>query len=584
MKECKVTIDNKTVAVAGGISILEAAKSVNINIPTLCHHPAQDIKANCRICLVQTGDEKLVTACSTPVWDGMDIKTNSKLVRDTQKGVLELILANHDQDCLRCVRNGKCELQDLCEMFNISRSDIGDVTLGDVTVDSQPMDVSNPSIVRDYSKCVKCNRCVETCLKVQDAAVLAASHRSTDYTIQPAFGKHLDETLCTYCGQCINVCPVGAIYERDYIDQVWQALDDPNLHVIVQIAPAVRVALGEEFGMAPGTNVTGKLVAALRRIGFDRVFDTNFTADLTIIEEGHELLGRLNKGGTLPMVTSCSPGWINYMEGFFPDLIDNMSTCKSPQQMFGSLSKTYYADKENIHPSKIYTVSIMPCTAKKYEAQRPEMNSYGAIDVNAVLTTRELARMIKMSGVDFPSISEEQYDDPFGITTGAAAIFGATGGVMEAALRTVYEVVTGQELEALDFHEVRGLDGIKEADIDLGGTSVKVAVANGLANARKLMDQIRRGESDYTFVEVMACPGGCIGGGGQPISRDPDIRLKRIKGIYGIDRHKVLRKSHENPAIKKLYDEFLGEPNGHKSHELLHTHYTPRTRSRVKTK
>ncbi len=575
MDVCKITIDKKEVTVPVGTTILKAAKEANINIPTLCYHPAQEVKANCRICLVDDG-RKLTTACSTPAQEGMEIRTNTRKVRETQKGVLELILANHDQDCLRCVRNGNCELQDLCEMFGTSRTDIRNVAIDEVIIDSQEMDLSNPSIVRDYSKCVKCNRCVETCRNVQDASVLAASHRSVDYAIQPAYGNKLDATKCTYCGQCINVCPVGAIYEKSAIDNVWDALDDPDSHVIVQVAPAVRVSLGEEFGLNAGTPVTGKMVAALRRIGFDRVFDTDFTADLTIIEEGYELLGRVNNGGTLPMITSCSPGWVNYMEGFYGDLIPNVSTCKSPQQMFGSLSKTYYADKMDIHPSKIYTVSVMPCTAKKYEAQRDEMNSYGHIDVNAVLTTRELARLIKMAGIDFQHIAEEQFDDPFGITTGAGVIFGATGGVMEAALRTVYEVVTGQELEALDFHEVRGLEGIKDAEVRLGETTVKVAVAHGLVNAKKLMEQIRGGDSPYHFIEVMACPGGCIGGGGQPISLDPDVRAKRIKGIYGIDRNKVLRKSHENPAVKSLYEDFLGEPNGHKSHELLHTHYQAR--------
>ncbi len=582
MKKCRVVIDNKEVLVDEGTTILEAAKLANIKIPTLCHHPAQSIKANCRICLVETGRDKLVTACSTPVWDEMKVKTNSKLVRETQKGVLELILANHDQDCLRCVRNGNCELQNLCEMFNISRTSIEDVTLGDVAVDSKPMDCSNPSIVRDYSKCIKCNRCVETCQSVQDAAILAPTHRSIDYVIQPAFGKTLDQTLCTYCGQCITVCPVGAIYERDYIDQVWDAIDDENTHVVVQVAPAVRVAIGEAFGFEPGYNGAGKIAASLRRMGFDRVFDTNFTADLTIIEEGHELLDRMQNGGKLPMITSCSPGWINYMEGFFPDLIDNISTCKSPQQMFGTLSKTYYSEKSGIHPSKIFTVSVMPCTAKKYEAQRSEMNTYGAVDVDAVLTTRELARMIKMSGVDFNAIMEEQFDDPFGIATGAAVIFGATGGVMEAALRTVYEVVTGEELEALDFYEVRGLDGIKETEIIMNGSSVKVAVASGLSNAKKLMKAVREGRSDYAFIEIMACPGGCLAGGGQPISSDPEVKEKRMRGIYGIDRHKVLRKSHENPAVEKLYSEFLGSPNSHKAHALLHTQYRAKPMTRVK--
>ena len=576
MGDIKLSIDKQVVIVPEGTTILEAAKKVHIKISTLCNHPDQTVKANCRICLVQIGEDQLVTACSTAVSEGMIVDTKSKLVRETQLGVLELILANHDQNCLKCIRNGNCELQDLCEKFSISRENIEIISPKDISIDSMPMDLSNSAIVRDYSKCIKCNRCVEVCREVQDASILAGSFRSTDYTVQPAYGKTLSQTLCTYCGQCLLVCPVGAIYEKSEIEQVWDAIDNPDMHVIVQVAPAVRVSIGEEFGYEPGTPVTGKVAAALRRIGFDQIFDTNFTADLTIIEEGYELIDRITNNKILPMITSCSPGWINYMEGFFPEVINHVSTCKSPQQMFGALSKTYYADKIGIHPSKIFTVSIMPCTAKKFEAKREEMATDGVPDVDAVLTTRELAKFIKTVGIDFNNIQDEKFDDPFGITTGAAIIFGATGGVAEAALRTVYEVITKEELKELDFYDVRGLEGIKEATVKIGDLEAKVAVANGLKNARKLIEEVKKGTSPYHFIEIMSCPGGCIGGGGQPINTDKCIKDQRICGIYYLDKNMPIRKSHENPYIKKIYDEFLGEPNSHIAHKLLHTHYTPR--------
>lgn len=570
MKTCSITIDNKEIMVPVGITILEAAKKASVNIPTLCNHPDQKVKANCRICLVQTDKDKLVTACSTPIWDGMSVNTVSKLVRDTQRGVLELILANHPQDCLKCIRNGKCDLQELCEMFHISKSNLED------EIDSLDVDDSNSSIVRDHRKCIKCNRCIEACQDVQGVGVLSHAHRSTKYCITPAFEKQLINTLCVFCGQCTSVCPVGALYEKDDTEKVWDALYNENLHVIAQIAPAVRVSIGEEFGLKPGTKVTGKVVASLRRLGFDKVFDTDFTADLTILEEGHELLSRVKDNDMLPMITSCSPGWINYIEGFYPTLLHHLSSCKSPQQMFGALSKTYYAEKMDIDPSKIFTVSIMPCTAKKYEAERKEMSSYGYRDVDAVLTTRELGRMIKSASIDFVNIEEEEFDAPFGITTGAGVIFGATGGVMEAALRTVYEVVTEKELKNLDFKDVRGMEGIKEATVDLDGTPVKVAVAHGLSNAKTLLDEIKKGTSEYTFIEIMCCPGGCIGGGGQPIGSTISVKNERIDGIYDIDKEMNLRKSHENPAVKQLYEEFLGKPLGKTSHKLLHTTYSPR--------
>lgn len=571
MKNIKIKIDNIDIIVPEGTTILEAAKKVNIDIPHLCYHPDQAIKANCRLCVVEVaGSRKLTPSCSSYVFDGMEVQTNTKKVRDMQKGILELILANHNQDCLKCQRNGNCELQALCQRFNISKTNLED------TVEALPLDDTNPSIIRDSSKCVKCNRCVEACQKVQEVHVLTHSHRSVNYNITPAYEMPLEKTFCVFCGQCSAVCPTGAIVEKDDTTKVWDAIYDPNKHVIVQTAPATRVALGDDFDLPKGSIVTGKMVAALRRLGFDKVFDTNFTADLTILEEGNELIQRVTKGGTLPMITSCSPGWINFIEGRYEHLLDHLSSCKSPQQMFGALSKSYYAEKTGIDPKDIYTVSIMPCTAKKYEATRPEMVTNGVPEVDAVLTTRELARMIQSAGIDFANLPEDQYDNPFGIGTGAGAIFGATGGVMEAALRTAYEVITGKGLPSLDFTDVRGLEGIKEATVDIDGLELKVAVANGLGNAKVLLKQIEKGESPYAFIEIMACPGGCIGGGGQPIKSTMDVKAKRIEAIYDIDQDLPLRKSHKNPDIIKLYEEYLGEPLGHKSHELLHTHYHTR--------
>lgn len=572
METIKVTIDGREVEVPSGATILEAAQKAGIEIPTLCYHPDLGTKAMCRICVVEVeGARSLQTACSQPVSNGMVIKTTTPLVRETRKTNMELLLSNHPQDCLNCIRNQKCELQSLSEKLGIRGQ-----RFEQTEKFSHPKDMSSPSIVRDPSKCILCRRCVAVCHQVQGVGAISPVNRGIETVVAPAGGNDLADVSCVYCGQCIQVCPVGAIYEVDDTAKVWTALANPDLHVVVQTAPAVRVAIGEELGMPAGSLVTGKMVAALRRLGFAQVFDTDFAADLTIMEEGHELLDRLNNQGTLPMITSCSPGWIKYIEHNYPDYLDHLSTCKSPQQMFGAMAKTYYAQKSGIPAEKIFMVSVMPCTAKKFECERPEMQENGIQDVDVVLTTRELGRMLRESGIDFKSLPDEDFDHPLGMSTGAAVIFGATGGVMEAALRTVYEVVTGKELPKIDLEEVRGLEGVKEAVVDLDGTPVKVAVAHGLSNAKKLMDKIKNGTADYQFIEVMCCPGGCIGGGGQPIPTNTETRKARLQAIYDEDKGMKIRKSHENPAVQQLYQEFLGKPLGEKSHHLLHTHYTKR--------
>lgn len=571
-----VTIDTMKVAVEPGTTILEAAKKVGIKIPTLCaseelHHTP----GACRVCLVEVqGQRTHVASCVFPVTEGMVVKTTTEAVRNARKMVVELLLANHPTECNYCIRNGSCELQKVAEQTGVREVRFAVPAFPK----ADAIDESSPSVVRDSRKCINCHRCVTVCEKIQTASVLTPSFRGSHTTVAPAFNLPLLETNCTACGQCINVCPVGALYEKDDTAPVWKALQDPTKHVVVQEAPAVRVQLGEEFGMPVGSLVTGKMIAALRKLGFDKVFDTNFTADLTIIEEGNELLKRVKEGGTLPMITSCSPGWIKFCENFYPDLLPHLSTCKSPQMMFGALVKTYYAKIAGIDPKNIVSVSIMPCTAKKFEAQRPEMNSSGYRDVDYVLTTRELGRMIKEAGIDFVNLVDEGYDAPMGQYTGAATIFGATGGVMEAALRTVYAVVTGKNLEDLNVTPVRGLDGVKDATLSVGKLGpVSVAVAHGLANARKLMDQIREGKSPYAFIEVMCCPGGCIGGGGAPHPTTNEVRKKRASGLYADDGSvQKYRQSHENPSIKKIYEVFLKEPLGHKSHELLHTNYVKR--------
>jgi len=566
-----LTIDGHEVTVPEGTTVLEAAKMAGISIPTLCHHPDLPPRGVCRLCVVEIeGSYLLQTACTYPVRDGMKVKTNSPLVRETRRTVVELMLARGNHNCPTCPRNQKCELQRVAESLGIRENPF------EVFRRPRPKDTSSAAIVRDPEKCILCRRCVEMCQDVQGVGILFPAGRGFATEITTPLDRALSDVACVNCGQCILACPVGAIYEKDDTGRVWDAIADPSKVVIVQTAPAVRVSIGEELGMPVGSISTGKLVSALREMGFDKVFDTNFTADLTIIEEGHELLHRIRSGGTLPMLTSCSPGWIKFIEHYYPELLDHVSTCKSPQQMFGALAKTYYAQKVGIDPKDIFCVSIMPCTAKKFEATRDEMYGESGPDVDAVLTTRELGRMIREMGIDFSSLPESEYDDPFGISTGAAAIFGATGGVLEAALRTVYEVATGKTLPSVDFHPVRGLEGIKEAEVDLNGMKLKVAVAHGLSNARTLMERIKQGTADYHFIEIMCCPGGCIGGGGQPIPTTMETRAERIRAIYEVDRSLPLRKSHENPAIKRLYMEFLKEPLGEKSHELLHTHYRRR--------
>ncbi len=587
MVTVKLTIDNRELEAPVGATILEAARIAGIKIPTLCASPEiKHTPGACRVCMTEVeGQRSLIAACVFPVFEGMVVHTNTEKVRKARKMVVELLLANHPQECSHCVRNGNCELQKVAEFVGLKEIRF---PFTEFPQKENFIDRSSPSIVRDSRKCIECHRCVTVCEQIQTVSVLTPAFRGSNIKVTPAFDLPLVESNCVACGQCIMACPVGALYEKDDVDKVWAALQDPAKHVIVQEAPAIRAALGEEFGMPPGSLVTGKMIAALRRLGFDKVFDTNFTADLTIIEEGNELLKRVKEGGTLPMITSCSPGWIKFCEHFYPDLLPHLSTCKSPQQMFGALAKTFFAKKKKLDPSKIVSVSVMPCTAKKYEADRPEMRSSGYKDIDFVLTTRELAIMIKQAGIDFRNLESGHYDSIMGESTGAAVIFGATGGVMEAALRTAYEVVTGREVpfKNLNITPVRGMEGVKEASIKiegclepwkfLEGAEVKVAIAHGLTNANKIMRDVRAGKSPYHFVEIMACPGGCIGGGGQPIPTSMDIRQKRMKAIYSEDEHMILRKSHDNPDVIAIYKEFLNEPNSHKSHDLLHTHYVKR--------
>ncbi len=574
MELVKVTIDGIQVEVPKNYTVIEAAALAGIRIPQLCYHPELSKEGACRVCLVEVEKARgPVASCVYPVNDGMVVHTNTPLIRQTRKTIVELMLANHPQDCLSCQKNQNCELQSIAADLGIREVPFqGDKRHAE-------KDESNPSLVRDPNKCILCGRCIRACHERQGLDVYGYINRGFKTIVGPAFGLGLGDVPCTLCGQCAAVCPTGAIMEKDDTEKVFAALADPEKYTIVQTAPSVRVALGEALGLPAGQVVTGKMVAALRRLGFDKVFDTDFSADLTIMEEGHEFLHRVLNGGVLPMITSCSPGWINYIELKYPDLLDHLSTAKSPQGMFGALAKTYWPETQGIPVEKIYSVSIMPCTAKKSECVRPQLQSNPGIpDVDTVLTTRELARMIKNAGIDFARLPEEEFDSPLGESTGAAVIFGATGGVMEAALRTVYAVLNdGKDIPGVVFMPVRGMDGIKEASVDVpinGKTvTVKLAVAHTLKNAKTLMDKIRAGEADYHFIEVMACPGGCIGGGGQPQPVNAEIRKLRTEALYSVDEAKTIRQSHKNPDIIALYDKWLGKPLGEKSHHLLHTHY-----------
>ena len=577
MDMVNIKINGQSVSVPANYTVLEAARSVNIDIPTLCYLKDVSQTGSCRMCVVEVSTARtLQAACVYPVSEGLEVQTNSPKVRTARKNTLELILSAHERKCLTCVRNRNCELQALADELGVT--DIPYVG----KLNTYKIDDLSASIVRDNNKCVLCRRCVSVCKNIQTVAVIDTVERGFNTKISCAFEKPLSEVACVNCGQCIAACPVGALYEKDATKPVWDAIADPDKYVIVQTAPAVRAALGEEFGFEIGTAVTGKMAAALRRIGFDKVFDTNTAADLTIMEEGTELLERIQNGGKLPMITSCSPGWIKFCEHNYPEFIPNLSSCKSPHEMMGAVLKSYYAQKNNIDPKNLYVVSVMPCVAKKFEAQREELGDKYP-DVDAVLTTRELAKMIKQSGLNFKGLPDEEFDQPFGTDTGAGVIFGATGGVMEAALRTVAEILNKKAPEKLEFEAVRGTEGIKEATLNLGGSDVKVAIAHGLGNARKLLDDIKAGKANYHFIEIMACPGGCVTGGGQPIvpakvQMGINLKAQRAKALYNEDLKSTVRQSHLNPDVKKLYDEYFEKPGSHKAHELLHTHYIERSK------
>lgn len=578
-KMINLKIDGIDVTVPEGTTILEAARQAGINIPTLCFLKDINEIGACRMCVVEIkGARALQAACVYPVSEGLEVVTNSANVRKARKVTLELILSNHDRRCLECTRSQNCELQTLAHDLGVNEIRFPALT----EKERLPIDDMSASIVRDPNKCVLCRRCVSVCKNVQTVGVIDTMERGFRTVVASPFGKSLAETPCVNCGQCISVCPVGALYEKPEIKQVWNAIADPEKYVIFQTAPAVRMSIGEAFGMPIGSRPTGKMVSAIRRLGADKVFDTDTAADLTIMEEGTELLNRIKNGGKLPLITSCSPGWIKFCEHNFPDFLDNLSSCKSPHEMFGAVLKTYYAKKMDIDPAKIFVVSVMPCTAKKFEANREEMkNSSGYVDVDAVITTRELSRMIKEAGIDFNSLPDTDFDDPMGNASGAGVIFGATGGVMEAALRTVADILTGKDNVDIEYTAVRGIEGIKEAEVEVAGKKIRLAVASGLGNARKLLNSIRAGEKTYDFIEIMACPGGCVNGGGQIIQPASvrnwtDLRVERAKATYDEDASLPIRKSHKNPVITALYDEYYGEPGSHKAHEDLHTHYKAR--------
>ena len=578
MENINLKINGLEVSAPAGSTILEAAHLAGIRIPTLCYLKEINEIGACRMCVVEVkGAKNLVAACVYPINEGMEVWTNTPRLIKSRRRTLQLLLSNHDKKCLSCVRSGNCELQQLCREYGV---DDEDYFQGESN--HYELDTSAAHMIRDNNKCILCRRCVAVCEKTQGIGVIGPNNRGFATFIGSAFDMGLGQTSCVSCGQCIAVCPTGALYEKDYTDQILEAIADPDKYVVVQTAPSVRAGLGEEFGYPMGTDVEGKMAAALRRIGFDKVFDTDWAADLTIMEEATELLQRIQNGGVLPLITSCSPGWIKYCEHYFPDMTENLSSCKSPQQMFGAMLKTYFAEKEGIDPAKIVSVSVMPCTAKKFEIGREDQSAAGVPDVDIAITTRELARLIRRCGISFTDLPDEKFDDPMGESTGAAVIFGATGGVMEAALRTAVETLTGEELAKLDFTDVRGTEGVKEASYNVAGMDIRVAVASGLANARTLLNKVKSGEVQYHFIEIMGCPGGCVNGGGQPqvsgeVRNFTDVRAIRAGVLYSNDEAKAIRKSHENPAIKKLYEEYLGEPGSHKAHEYLHTTYVKRT-------
>ena len=582
MDMIQVTINGVAYSVPADSTVLEAAKAANIDIPTLCYLKDINEIGACRLCLVEISEKRgdamgpfrMVTACVYPCTDGMAIKTNTPKITASRKMNLELLLSNHDQKCLSCVRSTNCELQTLCREYGVDQSRFKG------TVNQYEIDDKSP-IIRDNNKCVLCRRCVATCAKIQEIGVIGANNRGFDTYVGSAFEQALESTSCINCGQCIVSCPVGALYERDDTDQVFEAIANPNKHVLICTAPSVRAQLGECFGYEPGTDVEGKMVAALKALGFDGVYDMNLTADLTIVEEANELIGRIQNNGTIPMITSCSPGWIKYCEHYFPNFVDNLSTCKSPQQMFGAVVKTYYAQKMGWDPADIVMVSAIPCTAKKFEVGRPDQSAAGVPDVDFAITTREVGRMIQKAGINFRALADASFDDPFAIGSSAGAIFGATGGVMEAALRYAAEVILGKKLEKLEFNEVRGVEGIKTASYKLGDLTVNVAVASSTGMAKKLLKMVENGELDVQFIEIMGCPGGCVNGGGQPIQpakvrMNMDLRAVRAAVLYNDDAAADLRTSQDNLAVQKLYDEFFGKPNSHKAHEILHTSYVKR--------
>lgn len=580
-KLIKLTIDGIEIQVPEGTTILEAAKEAGIDIPTLCFLKEINEVGDCRMCIVEVeGRRGFATSCIQKVQEGMVVHTNTPDILEARHVILDLIISNHAKECLTCTRSGNCELQALATKFNILNVEFPGERA------EHKIDDLSPSIVRDFNKCILCRRCVAACKNVQKIGAIDCINRGFESCISTVGDHSLNDVNCTNCGQCIQACPTGALHEKETINEVWAKLKDPEAYVVVQTAPAVRVALGEEFGMPIGTNVTGKMVTALKRLGFDKVFDTNTGADFTIMEEAHEFIERLQENDNLPMITSCSPGWVKYIEMNYPDQLEHLSTCKSPHQMFGALLKTYFTKKEGIDPKKIYVVSVMPCIAKKFERQRAEMKNEGLYDVDNVITTRELSRMIKQANIEFEKLEDTTFDNPMGEATGAAAIFGTTGGVMEAALRTAQDVLTGKNLEKINFEQVRGGDGIKRATVEIAGKEIKVVAASGLANAQKIMEEIKSGKADYQFVEIMACPGGCVMGGGQPIKsskirREVDVRKLRAEALYSIDEKSTIRKSHENPILKQIYEEYLEEPGSYRAHKLLHTHYREREKYNI---